>query len=270
MFWYTLGAPRNPCYPQYYFLTQFEQKLDSAKELPNLMNSGYIKMGEVWNRGRLQIDVFEFAPLGFDEEMQVWTEPERYTSFVTPADFNGDPYQTVDFTPEQISNALMPQPVFKPHPEMLKQVAEQYQDPRINNVRDKIALLGYNLDETWSQAGGVLMVTLYWRAVDIVNLPYKIAVHLESREETPQVWSQADDFPACGTQLAYHWPVGDIIADTHMLQLPEDIPPDEYVIRTGLYEPETGLRLDLLDEMGNPAGVDLILTSVNVPATNQN
>lgn len=269
LFWYTLGAPRNPCYPHYYFLTQFEQKPDSNTNLPDLTKRGYVKIGEVWNRDRLQIEVFEFAPLGRDDEVQIWTEPERYASFVTPADFNGDPYEKTGFTPEQISNALVPQPIFKPHPEMLKQVAEQYQDSRINNVRDKIALLGNDLDETWAQSGGALMVTFYWQAVDIVNLPYKVAVHLEDRRESSQVWSQADDFPACGTQLTYHWPVGDIIADTHMLKLPDDLPVGEYVIRIGLYEPETGLHLDVLDEMGNPAGIDLTLISVHLPATSQ-
>jgi hypothetical protein len=123
--------------------------------------------------------------------------------------------------------------------------------------------MGYEVDETWLQPGGALLLTLYWQAVDNVNLPYKVSVRLEN--QAGDVWSQADDFPACGTRFTQQWNVGEIVADRHVLRLPQDIPAGDYKITAGLYEPETNLRLDLLDSIGNPAGVSFDLTTVVLP-----
>ena len=114
----------------------------------------------------------------------------------------------------------------------------------------------------WSQPGGALGLTLYWQAVENVNLPYKVSVRLE--DQAGELWSQADDVPACGTQPTYQWPVGHIIADRHMLRLPQDIPSGNFTVRVGLYEPKTELRLDVLDVAGNPAGVSVPLTSLTL------
>jgi len=60
------------------------------------------------------------------------------------------------------------------------------------------------------------------------------------------------------------WRVGQIITDRHVVRLPADIPPGSYSLRVGLYEPETRLRMDLLDPLGNPQGTDFGLTAVTV------
>jgi hypothetical protein len=151
---------------------------------------------------------------------------------------------------------------FQPNPVILPQIAASYSDPRIEQVRDKVALLGYDLDDTRANPGGLIGLTLYWRAVEVVNLPYKIFAHLESSVPAggaPQLWAQADDFPACGTRSTQQWQVGQVVADRHIIKLPANLPPGEYVIQVGLYEPQTGLRLDWLDTLGNPQGVSFAL-----------
>ena len=264
LFWYTLGTPRNPCYPRYYFSTQFEQKEGSTDDSPRFPLTDYVQIGQIWNRDRLQIDVYEFAPLGGNDEMTTWSEPDRYTSFVVPGDFQSLPYQAA--LPE-ISTPLPAPPVFCPSQSVLQQIADQYGDSRILDVRDKITLVGYDLEDRWARPEGVVVLTLYWQAVEVVNLPYKTFVHLEDdggQTTEPRLWSQSDDFPACGVYSTQRWRVGQIITDRHVVRLPADIPPGSYSLRVGLYEPETGLRMDLLDSLGNPQGTDFGLSAVTV------
>jgi hypothetical protein len=264
LFWYTLGALRNPCYPRYYFLTQFDQQEDE-EALPNLADLGYVKVGQVWNRDRLQVDIYEFAPLSQGDEPAIWQEPSAYSSFVTPGDFYTLPYEGNTEPPATQPSTLLPEPpAFKPSPPALQQIAGQYDDPRIVHVQDKVALLGYDLNETWARPGGVILLTLYWQPLEVVNLPYKIFVHLESEDRT--VVAQADDFPACGTRSTRQWDLDAVVADRHSLPLPADLPPGDYTLRVGLYEPQTGLRMDRLDSLGNPQGVSFELARITLPS----
>jgi hypothetical protein len=262
LFWYTLGAQRNPCYPRYYFLTQFEQREDDDTQSPSFNETDYVQIGQIWNGDRLQIDVFEFAPLSHDRETIIQAEPARYETVVGPGDFYSLPFE--DAQPH-IAQPLSEPVLFQPSSGALDQIAAHYSDPRIVQVRDTVALLGHDLDDTWAVPGGLVVVSLYWQAVETVNLPYKIFTHLISVEaDSAQLWAQADDFPACGAQSTQHWQVGEIVMDRHVLRLPAGIPPGVYKLDVGLYEPQTGLRLDKLDVMHNPQGNSVDIGQVTV------
>lgn len=266
LFWYTLGWPRNPCYPRYYFAATFQQKdRDPDATSPAFSMDRYARIGQIWNRDRLQMDVYEFAPLGGARPLVVWSEPEHYDTFVTPADFRTLPYS--DPLPE-ITTPLPEPAVFRPAPAALGLIAERYGDERITGVQDRAALTGYDLDLRWNSPGGVVVVTLYWQALDTVNLPYKVFVHLE--DGTGRTWAQADDFPACGTRTTRSWRTGQVVTDRHVVALPADIPPGEYALQVGLYEPQTEQRMDWLDALGNPQGTAYRLAAVSVgPASTQ-
>jgi 4-amino-4-deoxy-L-arabinose transferase-like glycosyltransferase len=267
LFWYTLGSPHSPCYPRYYFQAQFKQK-QGGDNAPGFSLRDYVRIGQVWNDDRLQIDVFEFMPMKGDGQEVIWKEPARYSSHVAPSSFYHLPYESA--FPE-ISEPLSPGPVFRPSPSALQQITDQYGDPRIVDVRDTVELVGYDLDDTWSRPGGYVVLTLYWRAVEVVNLPYKIFVHLEgngSQDGPARLWAVADDFPACGTQPTQSWQVGQTIIDRHVLHLPDEMPPGDNSLRVGLYEPQTGLRMDHLDSLGNPQGTSFDLTKVTVLPAN--
>ncbi len=266
LFWYTLGAPRQPCYPRYYFLTEFEQKDSEGDPPPNLAEMGYGLIGQVWNRDRRQLEIYELAPAGSDRELTIWAEPSTYRPNLMPQDFETWPYEQHQATIEEVAQPLSPPPTFKPSPAALAEIANHYQDPRIKQVRDSVALVGYQLDQRWQKPGGAILLTLYWQAVEVVNLPYKIFTHLENN--AGELWSQADDLPACGSRPTQRWRVGEIVADRHLLKLPANLPPGDYRIQVGLYEPETGLRMDRLDSLGNPQGVSFELTTVTIPAAN--
>jgi hypothetical protein len=262
LFWYTLGWPRNPCYPRYYFATQFQQKgREEATTPPAFDLNHYAHIGQVWNRERLQIDVYEFAPLGGSKgQITRWPEPEVYTSFITPDDFRTPPYTEPSPT---ISHPLESPAVFRPAPKALQQVAMHYHDPRITQVRDKVALLGYDMDTQWLKPGGVLVITLYWQAADTVNLPYKVFVHLVDAAAARTV-AQADNVPACGTRPTARWRIGEVVPDRHVIALPDDLSLGAYILRVGLYELQTQQQMDVLDIAGNPRGTFLDVTTIDV------
>jgi hypothetical protein len=217
----------------------------------------YVLIGQVWNRDRLQMGVFEFAPLGDARPPLIWSEPQHYDSSVTPADFRALPY--TEPVPV-ISTPLSEPAVFRPGPAALERIAAHYADRRITDVRDRVALVGYDLDERWASPGGVVVVTLYWEALDVVNLPYKVFVHLQ--EAGGRTWAQSDDLPSCGTRSTQTWRTGQIVADRHVLTLPAEIPTGDYGLQVGLYEPQTEQRMDRLDDLGNAQGTDLELVTV--------
>ncbi len=261
LFWYTVGSPRNPCYPRYYFLTQFEQREPDTPP-PELTQLGYQKIGEVWQGERLQIEAFEFAPLGGAAEPAIWPEPVHYDSFVQLSSFVSRPYLE---PPLPASEPLPePKPQFRPNPEGLQQIATHFNDPRITQVQDRVALQGYSIDLTWAQPGGVLPVTLTWQATEVVNLPYKTFVHLS--DANGQLVAQSDDIPNCGAAPTNTWAVSQPVTDRHMLRLPTELPPGPYTLTVGLYEPQTGIRMDVLDYLGNPQGVSFALPSLELPA----
>ncbi|MGQ9792681.1 MAG: glycosyltransferase family 39 protein [Anaerolineae bacterium] len=262
LFWYTLGWPRNPCYPRYYFAAQFQQKRKEDTTTPPAFNlDHYVRIGQVWNRERLQIDVYEFAPLrNMAGKTTFWREPEVYSTFVTPGDFRTSPYTKPNPT---IRTPLASPAVFHPAPEALQQIAVHYNDARITQVRDRVALLGYDLDVHWLRPGGALVITLYWQAMDAVSLPYKVFVHLVDVPAARTV-VQADDLPACGTRPTARWRIGEIVPDRHVLVLPDDLAIGTYILRVGLYEPQTQQRLDLLDVAGNPQGTAIDVTTIEM------
>jgi hypothetical protein len=207
------------------------------------------------------MDIYEFAPLQASVQPAIWAEPEVYTSSVTPADFRTLPYTE----PEPVISVPLASPaIFRPAPAALQHIADHYGDTRINQVRDKVALMGYDLNTQRAMPGGVLTLTLYWQAVDVVNLPYKVFVHLDDTT-TARTIAQADDLPACGTRPTPRWRVGEIVPDRHVVELPDDLATGEYVLRVGLYEPQTQQRMDLLDAAGHPQGTSLEVTTIRLP-----
>jgi hypothetical protein len=76
------------------------------------------------------------------------------------------------------------------------------------------------------------------------------------------VWAGRDGKPGDGSLPTTAWAAGDLILDEYQLPLPPDIPPGEYLIEIGLYDPAAdGRRV----EMVSPTGQDhLILGKVKV------
>jgi hypothetical protein len=257
IFWYTLGSPRNPCFPRYYMLTEIGYTDPPLPVPQNIIDQYYALRAIVEVNDYPRLRLYEFAPEGSDQRPVIYDEPMDYSTLYREELFIGAPMKGPILSPQ----IPLSQPRhFKPHPEMLAKLSEVYNDPNTVYFPDKVSLLGYDLDMARAKPGGLLILTLYWHADSRVFLPYKVFAHLGDT----QVWAQADDEPACGHFPTYNWHTGDVIMDRHVIFLPDDLPPGDYPIQVGLYEIRSGLQMDLLDELGNPQGVSLTLSEVSI------
>jgi len=130
------------------------------------------------------------------------------------------------------------------------------------NFGGQVRLVGYTLIDGRAYPGGRLLLTLYWQAAHSLPESYKVFVHLDSDKK----YAQADSVPVCGRFPTTDWRPGQIIADQHALEISPDTPPGEHPLVIGLYQPDTGARLDVLDVAGNPAGVSATIATVKISA----
>jgi hypothetical protein len=105
------------------------------------------------------------------------------------------------------------------------------------NFGDQIELVGYTLET----AGESLSATLIWQALAEMPTSYRVFVHLVN--ESGQIVAQADGEPAAWTRPTTGWAAGEYIVDRYVLPQPENGEGETVVLRVGLYDPDTGLRL---------------------------
>lgn len=106
-----------------------------------------------------------------------------------------------------------------------------------------LRLLGYTLDRAGAAPGESFELRLFWRADERPPEDYTVFVHLLGADNT--VWATDDAYPAATPTTAL-W-AGQVIADRHRLQVPDNMPPGWYSVEVGLYRLDTGERLSLPD-----------------------
>jgi len=135
------------------------------------------------------------------------------------------------------------------------------------NWADKIALLGYDLPQGPFRPGENVPVTVYWRALSEMDLPYTFFVHLlgpfNAATDGP-LWGQHDAQPGDGTYPTAAWDRGEIVVDEYVVPIPSDTPAGEYELEIGFYYLPTLKRLPVLDQIGEPIGDRVLLTTVRV------
>jgi uncharacterized membrane protein len=136
--------------------------------------------------------------------------------------------------------------------------------PAETNFGHKARLTGYGVDEGPVSAGEILRLSLRWQAVDEMDKDYVVFVHLVGPDG--RIWSQRDSQPAGGFSPTSSWTVGSEVQDHHALRLGADLPPGEYRLVLGLYDPDTEERLLVVDEQGQTLGDSLDLQTIQVTA----
>jgi 4-amino-4-deoxy-L-arabinose transferase-like glycosyltransferase len=100
-------------------------------------------------------------------------------------------------------------------------------------------------------AGGGIRIRLRWRAIEPLAEDYVVFLHYL---RDGGLVAQADGRPAEGRYPTMLWHPGDVVNDDHYVE-DVGIPiPGRDVLRFGFWQPESGAKLFLLDEAGNPAG----------------
>ena len=98
---------------------------------------------------------------------------------------------------------------------------------------------------------GDLQVRLRWRASAALEEDYTVFLHyLRDGERI----AQADSRPAGGHYPTTVWRPGDVINDDHRVEGIGPPIPSRDALLFGFWQPESGAKLYLLDEAGNPAG----------------
>jgi hypothetical protein len=123
----------------------------------------------------------------------------------------------------------------------------------------KLLLRGYDLKTGQVAPGETLNLTLHWQAVAPMETRYRTFVHVE----TDRMWGQHDDDPICRVRTDELRP-SQTGAGQFRVTLDPDTPPGVYPVTVGVYDPETGGRLEVVDEHGQPLGDVLELTTITV------
>jgi mannosyltransferase len=126
----------------------------------------------------------------------------------------------------------------------------------------KIKLLGYDVEcrtgRDACQAGDVLELTLYWRALAPMSASYTVFTHLVGPGGNMQ--GQQDNPPVGGTYPTSEWSPGETIVDKYDIMIQQGAPPGEYTLRVGLYDPASGERLPAADTSGPLADNQAVLS----------
>jgi hypothetical protein len=120
------------------------------------------------------------------------------------------------------------------------------QHPLEVNLGNRVELLGYDIDATGLKAGGTLPLTLYWKALAEIDTSYTVFVHI--LDAGNRIWGQRDSLPGNGSLPTTGWLPGEVIADHYEVPLQSNAPPGQYTIEVGMYQPETGQRLPIIEK----------------------
>jgi hypothetical protein len=102
------------------------------------------------------------------------------------------------------------------------------QHPLVAGLGDGIELLGYDLPETRAQPGGLVHLTLYWKALRPDAVSHTVFTHLLDAQGL--VRGQRDSVPAQGQRPTNDWVEGEIIADPYEIQINADAQPGSFQI----------------------------------------
>jgi hypothetical protein len=133
---------------------------------------------------------------------------------------------------------------------------------RTANLDDRVELLGYDLDQSTVQPGGVVSCTLYWRGLQEMEQNYTVFTHLTAADGT--TWGQWDNEPQRGQLPTTRWIPGQVIADPYQIPVSPDAPAGPLTLQVGMYDRRTMLRLPVLDESGTVAGDAIEVVEIEV------
>jgi uncharacterized membrane protein len=142
----------------------------------------------------------------------------------------------------------------------------------------QVRFLGYNLVPVTCEDQSIPLqrgncwfgLVLYWQAQVKLAVDYKVFVHVvgpqsPSKESSPaeaRIWAQRDALPDGGAYPTRRWVEGEVVADRVRVELPADMPTGSFDLVIGMYDPDTGRRLPVLDAADQPVDDKIVLEHV--------
>jgi len=113
---------------------------------------------------------------------------------------------------------------------------------------DEVArLTGFAFQPDSPAAGDTLQLDLAWQALHPDQTSYKVFVHVI--DEQGNLVAQHDSPPANNQLPTNIWIPDEYILDSHAIPLPDTLPPGQYTLRVGMYDPATGVRLPVSSDL---------------------
>jgi hypothetical protein len=108
--------------------------------------------------------------------------------------------------------------------------------------------------------GKAIRLTLYWQAVGEVETAYAVFIHLV--DDHGHIYAQIDSPPRGGDFPTLEWMPGDVIRDPYSFVVPRSVPPGDYSLVVGMYDPATGTRLSIVDSTAAHLGDEFTITRI--------
>ncbi len=139
------------------------------------------------------------------------------------------------------------------------------QHPLRADLGGQVRLLGYALSAEQVAPGDTLLLTLYWQALEPMDVGYTVFTHLLDAEA--KIQAQMDSEPQGGGLPTDRWSVGETVQDNYALAVPAGAEPGPHTLEVGMYLLETLDRLPVTDSAtGSLLGDRVLLGSVEVSA----
>ncbi|MCP4358580.1 MAG: hypothetical protein GY796_11235 [Chloroflexi bacterium] len=132
--------------------------------------------------------------------------------------------------------------------------------PRQDSFGGGIHLRGFDLQSTHLTAGELAEMTLYWQTAVQPDQLITAFIHLIGPDG--EIVAQSDQWP--GGLPADIWAEGQVIIDTHTIQLPPDAPTGQYQVAMGLYTAVDGARLPAVSADGLSYADNQIILPVTI------
>ena len=134
------------------------------------------------------------------------------------------------------------------------------QNPKVIIFDNKIAFLGYNIDNTKIKPGETFHIVYFWKGLNETDIDYTVFVHITDKDG--MIAFQQDHYLPNPTS---QWKKGDIIMEEYDVVVPSSIKTGKYYIRIGLYdELGTKERLPIIDERSFVVEYSKIIGEINI------
>ena len=127
---------------------------------------------------------------------------------------------------------------------------------------DSIALVSAQITGGEVAPGGLVPVSLAWRALARLTARYKVFLHIGLPDAPPVAQNDAE--PVGGFRPTSSWAPGETIIDQRAVWVRADAPPGRYGLYVGLYDPSTGQRLAIDTSHGTAMAGRLYLGDITI------